>query len=65
MKTLELYLRILKKIRYGKLSEKQLNLRDYSQDSREYDFIAQYNESMNLLSDLIALMEEELQGSDL
>ena len=64
MKTIELYLRILKKIRYGKLSEKQLSLSDYSQDSSVYGFIAQYNESMNLLSDLITLMEEELQGSD-
>ena len=62
MKTIELYLRILKKIRYGKLSEKQLSLSDFSQDSSVYDFIAQYNESMNLLSDLITLMEEELQN---
>lgn len=61
MKTNELYIKVLKKIRYGKLSEETLSLNDYDFESKEYKFIAQYNDVMNLLSDLITIMEEEAE----
>lgn len=61
MKTLELYVAILKKIRFETLGEDfDLHLCDYDSESPTYKAITVINDAANALTPVINMMEQEL-----
>lgn len=59
MKTFDLYLSILKDVRYNVMSNPGITLNDFAPDSNGYKLLVSFNEVANMLSDLIHVMEYE------
>lgn len=59
MKTIDLYLSILKDVRYNVLNNPGITLNDFEPDSKGYKLLVSLNEAANILSDLIHVMKYE------
>lgn len=59
MKTIELYLSVLRDVRYNFMNKNDISLNDFEPDSKGYELLVSFNEAANKLSDLITIMEYE------
>lgn len=59
MKTIDLYLAVLRDVRYKVMDKAGISLNDFAPDSKGYDLLVSFNEAANKLSDLISIMEYE------
>lgn len=59
MKTIDLYLSVLRDVRYNIMDKGGITLNDFALDSTGYQLLVAFNEAANKLSDLISIMEYE------
>ena len=59
MKTIDLYLSVLRDVRYNIMDTGGITLNDCALDSTGYQLLVAFSEAANKLSDLISIMEYE------